>query len=304
MTISCTCPQCGRVCGFKDQYAGRRARCLACNARFIIPAADGAKAVPVQPSPQEPLPGFFRAALADNFSVFIQKESLFGIILSAALIAFHFFAGNADYSFTVGHFRPPLIVGWIVTFGCAGYLLWYCMEIINSTFMDNDFLPDIFVGTGFAFLGESVKNIYLFIAAAAAAAIPGSAITALLEIIGLTHQGLQTAIVLLSLTMWPMMLAMLGSGAAPWELFRYDRIIRMIAKTAGAYLLTASVTFAALLAVYVTVGLFAQDIKSSAGILAALAARLAAAGALLFAMRTIGLYARHYFRCFPELFPS
>lgn len=304
MTISCTCPQCGRVCGFKDQYAGRRARCLACNARFIIPAADGIRALPVQPSAQEPLPGFFRAVLADNCKAFFQKESLLGIILCAALTSFHFFAGDADYSFTLGRFRPPLIVGWIVTFGCGGCLLWYCMEIISSTFLENDSLPDIFIGSGFAFLGESLKNIYLFIAAAAVAALPGTAVTALLELFGLSYTGLQTAVVLLSLTMWPMMLALMGVGAAPWKLFRYDLIIRMIAKTLGAYLLTAAIAFAALSAVYGTIGLFAQDIQSAAGMLAALAARLAAAGMLLFAMRTIGLYVRHYSRCFPELFPE
>jgi hypothetical protein len=302
MTISCMCPQCGRVCGFKDVYAGRKARCLACSTRFIIPAADGSAARPVPDEPQEPLPGFFRAVLRDTFSVFAQKESLFGIILCIALTCFHFFAGNKDFSYTMGRFRPPLAVGWVVTFCCAGYLLWYCMEIINTTIMDNDFLPEIFIGEGFAFLIESAKSIYLFIAAVVITALPGSAITALLETVGVSHTGLNTAIVLLSLLMFPMMLCMLGSGVAPWKLFRYDLIIRIIVKTFMPYLLTAVVTVAALFAIYLTIGFFAQDVKT--GLLTVsvlLTARLTAVFVLLFAMRTIGLYARHYLGCFPDL---
>ena len=305
MTITCTCPKCDRFCGFKDAHAGRQVRCLACNSHFIVPDHDGQTARLLKPEPEAALSGFYRAALVDNFKAFIQKESLFGIILCIALTCFHFFAGNEDYSFTIGGFRPPLAIGWVVTFCCAGYLLWYFMETINTTTVGNDFLPEISIGTGFVFIGEAVKSIYLFIVAFAIAAIPGAALTALLEKLGVSYPPLNMIIITLSLSMLPMILCMLGSGVAPWNVFRYDRIIRVIAKTFGPYVLSAMITFIALFAVYSTIGFFATnpDINRP-GIPIMLSLRLGAVFTMLFAMRTIGLYARHYYRCFPDIFDT
>ena len=303
MTITCTCPKCGRFCGFKDTHAGRRVRCLACNSRFIVPDHDGQTTRLLKPEPEAPLPGFYRAALVDNFKAFIQKESLFGVILCVALTCFHFFAGNEDYSFTLGRFRPPLIIGWFVTFCCAGYLLWYFMETIDTTAAGNDFLPEIFIGAGVVFIGEAAKSIYLFIAAFAIAAIPGAAFATLLEKLGISYPWLNMTIIMPSLSMLPMILCMLGSGIAPWKLFRYDLIIRIIAKTFRPYILTAMITFLALLAVYFTIGFFATnpDIDRLC-IPVMLALRLIAVFMMLFAMRAVGLYVYHYYRCFPDLF--
>ena len=58
MTISCTCPKCGQLCGFKDVYVGHRARCLQCRTSFIIPELDGEVGHPIPVEPTEPLPGF------------------------------------------------------------------------------------------------------------------------------------------------------------------------------------------------------------------------------------------------------
>ena len=303
MTITCTCPKCDRFCGFKDAHAGRQARCLACNSHFIVPDQDGQTARLVKAEPEVALPGFYRAVLMDNFKVFIQKESLFGIILCIALTCIHFLAGNEDYSITLGGFRPPLIIGWFVTFFCAGYLLWYFMETINTTTVDNDFLPEISIGSGFTFIGEAIKSIYLFIAAFAIAAIPGAALGALLGKLGVSYSWLNMIIIMLSLSMLPMILCMLGAGVALWKVFRYDLIIRVIVKTFGPYLLSATITFIALLAVYFTIGFFATnpDIHRP-GIPLMLTLRLAAVFTMLFAMRTIGLYARHYYHCFPDIF--
>ena len=303
MTITCTCPKCDRFCGFKDAHAGRQVRCLACNSHFIVPDEDGQTARLLKPESEAALPGFYRAVLVDNFKAFIQKESLFGIILCIALTCFHFFVGDEDYSFTLGRFRPPLMIGWFVTFCCAGYLLWYFMEIVNTTTVDNDFLPEISIGSGFVFIGESIRSIYLFIAAFAIAAIPGAALGALLGKIGVSYPWMNLIIIMLSMSMLPMILCMLGAGVAPWKVFRYDLIIRVIVKTFRPYIFSAIITFIALLALYFTIGFFATnpDINRP-GIPVMLILRLISVFAMLFAMRTIGLYARHYYRCFPDIF--
>ncbi|MHC4289773.1 MAG: hypothetical protein ACYSSK_06950 [Planctomycetota bacterium] len=119
MAITCICPKCERFCGFKETHAGRQARCLTCSCHFIVPDHDGQKAKIVKSESESALPGFYRAALVDSFKVFIQKDSLFGIILCFALTGFHFFVGNTDYSVTLGRFRPPLIITsdhWLVCY--------------------------------------------------------------------------------------------------------------------------------------------------------------------------------------------
>ena len=120
------------------------------------------------------------------------------------------------------------------------------METINTTTVGNDFLPEISIGGGFVFIGESAKSIYLFIAAFAIAVIPGAGLAALLEKFGASYSWLNVIIIMLSLSMLPMILCMLGSGVAPWKVFRYDLIICIIAKTFRPYVLTAMITFIAL----------------------------------------------------------
>lgn len=305
MTITCTCPKCGQFCAFKDILAGHRVRCLECSERFIVPTEDGQKAKAIAAEPQKPLEGFFRAVLVDNFKVFVQPESLFGLILVVALTCFHFFAGDEDYSFTLGRFRPPLAIGWVVTFCCAGYLLWYFMEIINTTIMDNDLLPEIFIGGGFTFFGEAIKSIYLFFAAFGIAGVPGAAVGVMLENMGITYSWLKITIIILSFSMLPMILCLLGSGVVPWKVFRYDLIIYMIAKTFKPYFLICVITFAALFGVVKTVGLFADQANTNELMATAmLISRLGAVFLMLFAMRMLGLYVRHYARCFPKMFDS
>ena len=300
MGIWCTCPKCDQFCSFEDEDAECETQCPSCSSRFIVPEQNGQKGIALPAESQEPLEGFYRAALIENFKAFIQKESLLVIVLCIALTCFHFFAGNQDFSFTFPGFRPPLLIGWVATFCCAGFLLWYFMEIINTTVMDNDFLPDILMGGGFAFIGEAAKSIYLFFVAFAIACIPGAAVATLLELLGLSYTWLNVTILILSMLMLPMILCMLGAGVAPWKVFRYDQIIRMIAKTFGPYMFTSIIVFIALFAMFLTVGLFSDQASSPSKTTAMLFLRLLAVFLMLLAMRTVGLYARHYFRCFPE----
>lgn len=302
MAITCTCPKCGRFCGFKDVYAGRRARCLNCSTPFIIPLREGEQAQFADTPSLEPLPGFYKKVFHGTAAAFIRKESLFGIILCITLTAFHFVVGDTDYSVSLPGFRPQLWTGWVATFICAGYLLWYFMETVNVTIMDNDILPEIFIGSGFVFIGESIKSIYLFIASFAVAAVPGAAITALLQKYGISYDWLNILIVLLSLSMLPMILGILGSGLPIWKIFRYDQIIRVIIGAWRPYLLTVAITCVALASVYLTVGYFATNPNLTRPHAALMfTGRLLSVFLMIAAMRTIGLFSRHYYPCFPFL---
>lgn len=174
------------------------------------------------------------------------------------------------------------------------------METINESAFGCDTLPDIFSGGGFAFIGEAVKSIYCFAVAFVIALVPAFVIINLLNAAGIAWQPLEIAVVAVCLTGVPLVLAMLALGIAPWMLFRFDRIAVIIVRTFRPYCLTAAVTLAALLLVALTVGFFAYAEAAPPAPLM-LTARILAVLAGLFAMRTIGLYARHYFPQFPEL---
>ncbi len=156
-------------------------------------------------TPLEPLEGFYQKVFKGTMTAFIHKESLFGIILCIALTGFRFAVGDIDYSFTVGGFRPPLIVGGsphsFVPATCCG-ISW--KPSISPSW--KRYPADIFIGSGFTFIGEAIKSIYLFVAAFAVAAIPGAAVTALLEQFGVSITWLNILIIILSMTTLPMML--------------------------------------------------------------------------------------------------
>ncbi len=302
MSISCECPKCGRVCGFKDDCAGRRARCLHCNTRFIIPHNDNEPPVELPDvEPEGPLPGFYQAVFKDSWKIFTQPESITGIVLCIALTCFHFVIGDKDYSFDVPGLRIQGQIGWVITVITAGYLLWYFIEIINITAIDCDFLPEIDVGDGFAFAWAAVKSIYFFVAAFAIAAVPAAIILNLLTVIGISFAWLDGAIVIAAMLMVPMILSMLACGIAPWMLFRYDRIVMIIIKTYRPYLTTSAVTLVSFLLIFLTVGYFAGESRDNPPRAIMITARLLAVFVTIFAMRTIGLYVRHYYECFPEL---
>ena len=301
MTISCSCPKCGQVCAFKDHYAGHRARCLKCDSRFVIPDHDSDTTEPIPDEPAGPIPGFYSAVLKENTKAFFQPESVKGIVLCIALTCFHFFIGDKDYSISLPGFRLQGPVGWVVTFICAGYLLWYFTEIINETACGCDFLPDIGIGEGFAFIGQAIKSIYCFIVTFAIALIPAFVLINALNALHLSFAWLEMTLIVVSMMGVPLVLSILACGIAPWMLFRFDRMVVIIAGTFRPYLLTTIITITAFLLVFLTLHFFAAFADSKLPAALMLAARILAVFMTIFAMRTIGLYVRHYFHCFPEL---
>lgn len=303
MTISCNCPKCDRVCGFKDDYAGRRARCLHCDTKFIIPSPDDQHPVVeiAEVEPEGPLPGFYAAVFKDSWKIFVQKESAVGIVLCVALTCFHFFIGDKDYSFEVLGLMIQGQIGWVATFITAGYLLWYFIEIINLTTVDCDCLPEITIGDFFAFVYAAAKSIYCFFAAFVVAALPAAILLNVLAAIGLSFAWLNITIVAAAFLMVPMLLSMLACGIAPWLLFRYDRIVVIIIKTFRPYLVTAGITLVSFVLIFLTIGYFEETTEKTFPAALMLTGRLLAVFVTMFAMRTIGLYVRHYYESFPEL---
>jgi hypothetical protein len=79
MTISFKCPHCNALCAFTSKYAGRRAKCTTCQKRFIIPSKSDGAAIAVKddaPKPGIPVAGFYRAVFIESWPVIFSPKNL------------------------------------------------------------------------------------------------------------------------------------------------------------------------------------------------------------------------------------
>lgn len=306
--LSFNCPKCRQFCAVLEEYAGRRVRCTHCSCRFIVPTQQGEKARIYVDPPEAPLPGFYRAIFVDGWKGLFVKDSILGLVFCLAMAVFQFYLGDLDYSFSVtgaagGGFRPPLIVGWITQFFTLGGLCWYYFQIIGSTAMYPESLPELDIGFGFEYLGNLIKSIYLFIVAAFLSLIPSMAAAAWLESLGIVSMWVKLGLMSVSGLLFGLLLAIFGMDTPPWvALFRPDTLIRTIIKTFRPYLVTTIIADIAFVGWFLSLFTFAtnKDMTTFKTVLF-LIARLAAVIGMLYAMRVVGLYCRHFKRTCPWL---
>ena len=76
MSVRFNCPECDNLIAFNEQHIGKPARCLNCSLRFYIHEKnyDKPKVIKEAPEkPSDPVEGFYKAALIDNFKTFVDK---------------------------------------------------------------------------------------------------------------------------------------------------------------------------------------------------------------------------------------
>ncbi len=143
MTIEFNCPHCGALIAFDSKYAGRRAKCLTCGQKCVIPQESFKKPDKIKPPPEpkgDPLPGFYRAVFLDNWKIFVDRRNVTPLTFVAAVVCFKFFLAQACCMNRIAWF---IIWGWL--FG-------FYLNIIYETAYDEDQLPPIEVGTSITFL--------------------------------------------------------------------------------------------------------------------------------------------------------
>jgi hypothetical protein len=261
----------------------------------MVPAKSGDKAqLYIEPS-LPPVPEFYREVFIRGWKVLFVKDSIVGVTFCIAMTCFQFFLGNLDYSFTVGAFCPPLIVGWITQFFTLGGLFWYFFQTIGSTVLYPDSLPELEIGYGFEYLGGLFKSIFLFLNGLLLTAIPGVAIGTAIESLGLAYWGLKITVLILSCLLLPLWLGIFGCDFPIWIIFRIDVLIRTLIKTVKPYLITAMITEIIFFGWFISLLTF-STIENLSLIEKSLylAFRIIMVILMLFAMRTIGLYYRHY----------
>ena len=295
MTIAFKCPNCARLCAFADHHAGKSATCTTCQQRFVIPSQSGEQAQKAEPDRGEPVPGFYREVFVRSWKIFVKPSSITGLVFVAAAVTFKFFLRDADYSFPVpGGYVVHLPVGWIVTITAWGCLCWYYMEIIGGATIDEDELPEVEIGIGFEFMWNIIKSIYLFVVALIVAELPFVIAATVLKKIGLEWSGLFRVFTLAGLLSFPMVILILTTSPQLWTVFRVDYIWAPIAKAFRPYLVVAGLVVLAGVLQYLAVA-YSQLSGSSRGVVGLhLAGHLGIQVVVIIAMRSIGLFYRHY----------
>ena len=297
MTIRFNCPNCDELIAFADKYSGKQARCTSCGQRFIIPSEDNEAPKKIKPPAEkvEPLPGFYRAVFIDSWKLFARPQNATGLVFVIAAVCFKFFTGHTDYSFTMGMFRVQAPVGLIVTLSAWGCLFWYYMEIICMTANDTDELPEVYMGGLFGFIWNVIKSLTIFAIGLIAILLPAAIFISISRSTGVVSHILS----LVGLFAFPMAVLTFSAGGDVSMVFRPDYLYKPIARAFWPYLLVAGLFVLAWELQLRTIG-YGRLIGSDNLVIGLhLIANLAVQALAIVAMRSIGLFYRHYSCHFP-----
>jgi hypothetical protein len=287
MTIQFNCPKCDALIAFTDKHAGKRARCLTCGELFIIPAKDGEKPQKIEPKIQkaEPVPGFYQAVLVDSWKLFVGPQNSTSLAFVVAAVCFKFFLGSGICCMNYISF----VVVW-------GWLLGFYLNIIYETAYDIDNLPAIYFGTGINFIWYIVQPFLVFLFTIAVVEIPFIVALVILKSPDLAAQDTWLAEIVLQalfafgLFLFPVAILTMAVGK-DFTLLRPDYVLAPIVRTFRPYLVVAGLLIAAGVLERQTQQYTGQDVPAAAG---HLLLNLAAQVVTIIAMRSIGLFYRHY----------
>jgi len=287
MTIQFFCPNCNEIIGFTDKHCGKRARCTNCGQLFIIPSESYKKPKKVELTKEkgEPLPGFYRDVFVDNWKLFFDSENVTPLVFVIAVVCFRFFTAGSPCCAFVTHFA---IWGW---------LLGFYLNIIYETAFEIDKLPEIYLGTSITFLWYIIKPFFLFSLTMAVVQLPFIIVLVLRKDEGLTIENIRQAefgllhiLFILGLFLFPIAILTTAIGK-DITLFRPDYLLAPVFKAFVPYVVTVLLLIAAALLETQTSQYTGAGLLTTAGHLAMnFAVQLIA----IIAMRSIGLFYRHY----------
>ncbi len=295
MTISFICPTCDELIAFDSKYAGKRAHCQTCGQAFIIPSKNNEKPKKIDPEPEicEPIPGFYRAALADSAKLFTDPENLITLIFVVAVVGFKFFLGRGVCCMNYVSF----IVIW-------GWLFGFYLNIIYETAFDSNKLPEIYLGTSITFLWEIIRPFLIFTFTLFVVLLPFFIALSLFGDKGLTMTNFWTSDIKVALLLkilfvaglfcFPMAILITAIAKDFTMLLRPDYILAPILRAPASYILVVVLLITACV-LEIQANQFDGAGKVSIRLQAArLGLNLGVQIIAIIAMRSIGLFHRHY----------
>jgi len=291
MTIQFHCPKCGSLIAFTDKHAGQTAKCLTCGQKQVIPEKSGQTPKKIEPKvePEFPLPGFFHAVFVDSWKIFFDKDNITALAFVIAAVCFKFFSAGA------------CCMGFFVYFAAWGYLFGFYLQIINETATSGDKLPEIELGTSITFLGYIFKPILTFAFTVFVVQLPFIAALAFFKGNGVTWENIwetRTALNLIlrglfatGLFLFPMAILVAAVIADLPELLRFDRLFVPVIRAFVPYLVVFGLLAAVCFIETHTRQYESLSILKTAG---NLAVNFSVQVVAIIAMRSIGLFYRHY----------
>ena len=296
MTIKFYCPNCDAIIAFDSKHAGKRARCLTCGQIFIIPQKDDEIPKKIKAEPEykgEPVPGFYHAVFIDSWKLFFDPQNVTSLAFVVAVVCFKFFLAKAC---CMNYLSFVLVWGWLLAF----YL-----NIIYETAFEIDQLPQIQLSAS-DFLGITalvlyiIKPFLIFLYTMFIVQLPFIIALALLEDKGVTYENmwqartgfhlLLQAMSVFGLFLFPMAILTTAVGN-DLTLLRPDYLVVPILKAFIPYL-----TVVALLVAASLLQIRTKQFEDPAFAITAanLVLNLAVQVVAIIAMRSIGLFFRHY----------
>ncbi len=186
-------------------------------------------------------------------------------------------------------------------FAAWGYLFGFYLQIINETATSGDKLPEIEMGTSITFLFHIIKPILTFAFTVFIVQLPFIAGLAFFKDKGVTWENIWETKTTLNLVLrslfaaglflFPMAILVAAVIADLPELFRFDRLFVPVIRAFVPYLVVVGLLAAACFIETNTRQYASLSILNTAG---NLAVNLAVQVVAIIAMRSIGLFYRHY----------
>jgi len=292
MTIKFNCPKCGALIAFPAKYAGTRAKCLTCRQRFIIPANEFEKIQVIKPEREKavaPLPGFYRAVFHDSWKLFVNPQNVTQLTFVVAVVCFKFFLAKGFCC--MNYISAVMIWGWLIGF---------YMDVIDETASDNDTLPEIYLGVAATFFWRVISPFFVFFYTMFLVQVPLIVALALLRGQGVTFWNIWKETAGYNLLL--QMLAISGLFVFPaailttavgkdLTLLRPDYLLRPIIRGFVPYIVVVALLVAGSFLVIGVTGYTGADTLTTTR---DLGLNIAGQVVAIIAMRSIGLFYRHY----------
>ena len=301
MTIRFNCPNCDALIAFDEKYCGKRARCFTCGERFLIPSKDKEKAKKIKLPEErvEPLPGFYRMVFVDSWKLFMSLDNITGLVFIFVAVCFKFFTANWNTSMHITgeslSFDIYIPLGHALNIATWGLLFFYYMEIINSTAFDIENLPEIVLGGFYGMIWRIAKSLYVFFVILLVVELPYLILLLITKKTGTEFPVLSHILMLGGLFLFPMAILTAAIGREI-TMLRPDYLLVPIFRASRPYLVTAMLLGAAGV-IQMHTSHYTGQSRSETVI--DLLPNLVVQFFALFAMRSIGLFYRHYNCVFP-----
>jgi hypothetical protein len=297
MTIEFNCPNCDSVIAFPDKHIGKRAHCTNCGQSFVIPDKSYSKVKKIKPPKEaksEPIPGFYRAALIDNWKIFLNPKNITGLAFILTATFFKFFTANKNFSIFVQGQSLAIDIyvplGWLCRGIAWGFLFWYYREIIYSTGFDQEDFPEVILDGFRGLVWKIFESLYTLFIIFLAAGLPSLLLFFVFEKTFAEIPIILHALVLLGLFLLPAAIMNVAVGK-DLTLLRTDYLIKQVARDFIPY-----VVIFILLAAAIFMQMFAKQYnpKEPSETWIYFLFNFAVQMVFIYAMRAIGLFYRHY----------